>query len=133
MEYGSIVWDPHQHTRIKTLEAVQNKVARYVNQDWDTHKSVTTMTKYIGWLMHSRKDAWSTARLTFITNSIRNIHEHTLPTRVPYRLDTLNRTPTFEPGLTHIRFLSYQEASGLGIVCPRKLLPSRTQIHTEMQ
>ena len=24
IEYGSIVWDPHQHTQIKTFEAVQN-------------------------------------------------------------------------------------------------------------
>ena len=54
MEYGSIVWDPHQETRIKTLEAVQNKGARCANQDWDRHTSVTTMKKDIGWLM---KDA----------------------------------------------------------------------------
>ncbi len=33
MTYGSIVWDPHRQTRIKTLEAVQNKCTRYVNQD----------------------------------------------------------------------------------------------------
>ena len=31
------------------------------------------------------------------------------------------------------RFHSYREASGLGIVCPRKSLPSRTPIHSEMQ
>ena len=30
MEYGSIVWDPHQQTRMKTLEVVQNKGARYI-------------------------------------------------------------------------------------------------------
>ena len=44
------MWDPHQHTSIKTDETVQNKGARYVNQDWDIHNSVTTMKKYIGWL-----------------------------------------------------------------------------------
>ena len=98
MTYCSIVWDPHQQTRIKTLEAVHNKGARYVNQDWDRYKSVTTMKKDLGWI--------------------------TLHT---------NRTPIFEPGLTHTSFHSYPEASGLGTVCPRKLLPSRTQIHTEMQ
>ena len=52
-----LVWDPHQLTRIKTLEAVQNNGARYVNQDWDRHTSVTTMKKTsVG--SHSRKDAW---------------------------------------------------------------------------
>ena len=127
MEYGSIVWDPHQLTRIKTLEAVQNKGARYVNQDWDTFKSVTTMKKDLCWLK-SRKDAWLTdwhfSWSPFITFT--DIHFH-------HVLDPLNHTPTFEPGLTHTSFHSYPEASGLGIVCPRKLLPSRTQIHTEMQ
>ena len=50
MEYGGILWHPHQQTRIKTLEAVHNKGARYVNQDWDRHKSVITMKKDLGWL-----------------------------------------------------------------------------------
>ena len=53
MECGSIVWDPHRLTQIKTLEAVQNKGARYVDQDWDRHKSVTTMKKD-PWLAHVR-------------------------------------------------------------------------------
>ena len=50
MEYGSIVWDPHQQTRIKTLESVQTKGAQYVNQDWDRYRSVKTMKKYLGLL-----------------------------------------------------------------------------------
>ena len=126
MEYGSIVWDPHQLTRIKALEAVQNIGERYVNQDWDRHKSVTTLVQ-----------------TAFIMKSIHNIHGHrgsTLPPHVVKpahalrtRLGTLNRTPAFEPGLIHVSFHSYPEAPGLGIVCPRKLLPSRTHIHTENQ
>ena len=135
MEYGSIVWDPHQLTRIKTLKAVQNKGARYVNQDWDRHTSVTTMKKDLGWLTLQERRLVN--RLTFLMKSFitfTDIHFHHmwLSQRVPYVLDTLNRTPTFEPGLTPTSFHSYPEASGLGIVCPRKLLPSRTQIHTEM-
>ena len=80
MEYGSIVWDPHQHTRIKTREAVQNKGARYVNQDWDTYKSVTTMKKYLGWLTHQERRLVNI--LAFIMKSIHNIHGHTLPPHV---------------------------------------------------
>ena len=64
MEYGSIVWDPHQQTIIKTLEAVQNKVARYVNQDWDIYKSVITMNKDLGWLTLQERRLVN--RLTFL-------------------------------------------------------------------
>ena len=80
MEYGSIVWDPHQLTRIKTLEAVQNKGARYVNQDWDRHTSVTTMKKDLGWLTLQERRLVN--RLTFLMKSIHNIHGHTLPPHV---------------------------------------------------
>ena len=80
MEYGSIVWDPHQLTRIKTLEAVHNKGARYVNQDWDRHTSVTTMKKDLGWLTLQERRLVN--RLTFLMKSINNIHGHTLPPHV---------------------------------------------------
>ena len=80
MEYGSIVWDPHQLTRIKTLEAVQNKGARYVNQDWDRHTSVTTMKKDLGWLTLQERRLVN--RLTFLMKSIHNVHGHTLPPHV---------------------------------------------------
>ena len=80
MEYGSIVWDPHQQTRIKTLEAVQNKGARYVNQDRDRYKSVTTMKKDLGWLTLQERHLVN--RLTFLVKSIHNIHGHTLPPHV---------------------------------------------------
>ena len=30
LEYGCIVWDPHQTSRIQLLESVQNKGARYI-------------------------------------------------------------------------------------------------------
>ena len=74
MEYGSIVWDPHQQTRIKTLEADQN------NQDWDTYKSVTTTKKDLGWLTLQERRLVN--RLTFLMKSIHNIHGHTLPPHV---------------------------------------------------
>ena len=74
MEYGSIVWDPHQHTRMKTLKAVQNKGARYVNQYWDRYKSVTSMKKDLGWLALQERRLVN--RSTFLMKSIHNIHGH---------------------------------------------------------
>ena len=49
LEYGCIVWDPHQTSRIQLLERVQNKGARYVMQDWDKHTSVSQMKLSLGW------------------------------------------------------------------------------------
>ena len=80
MEYGSIVWDPHQQTRITTLEAVQNKGARYVNQEWDRHNIVTTMKKDLGSLTLQERRLVN--RLTFKMKSIHNVHGHTFPAHV---------------------------------------------------
>ena len=72
MEYGSIVRDPHQYTRIKTLKAVQNKGARYANQDRDRHKCVTTTKKDLGWLTLQERRLVN--RRTFIMKSTHDIH-----------------------------------------------------------
>ena len=50
LEYGSLLWDPYQHVRIQQIEAVQNKAARYVHQDWQRTSSVTAMKDSLGWL-----------------------------------------------------------------------------------
>ena len=48
LEYGSLVWDPYQQVRIQQIEAVQNKAARYVHQDWQRTSSVTAMKDSLG-------------------------------------------------------------------------------------
>ena len=127
-------------TRINLPESRHSKPSKIKAHDMLT-KTGTDTRVWQPWRKtsvgsHSRKDAWLTdwhfSWSPFITFTDIHFHHMWLSQRVPYALDTLNRTPTFEPGLTPTSFHSYPEASGLGIVCPRKLLPSRTQIHTEM-
>ena len=43
LEHGSLVWYPYQQVRIQQIEAVQNKAARYVHQDWQRTLGVTSM------------------------------------------------------------------------------------------
>ena len=50
LEHGSLVWDPYQQVRIQQIEAVQNKAARCVHQDWQRTSSVTAMKEALGWL-----------------------------------------------------------------------------------
>ena len=63
------------------------------------------MKKDLGWLTVQERRLVN--RLTFLMKSIHNIHGHTLPPHVvkparALRTHTLNRTPTFEPGLCHL-------------------------------
>ena len=49
LEYCSPIWDPHHKKNIQKIEAVQNRAARYVNNDYSQHSSVTTMKEGMGW------------------------------------------------------------------------------------
>ena len=52
VEYASTVWDPHQWNKSQTnhIEAVQNKAARFVCNDWRRTSSVTAMRQHLEWL-----------------------------------------------------------------------------------
>lgn len=43
LEYACSVWDPHQTTLSNTLEAVQNRAARYIYSDYSYHTSVSQL------------------------------------------------------------------------------------------
>ena len=45
LEYGSIDWDPHQASRIKMLESVQNKGTRYVTREWSRYSSISDIKR----------------------------------------------------------------------------------------
>ena len=47
--YASSVWKPTGSTSAG-LQNVQQKVARFVNNDWSWESSPTTMIKELGWL-----------------------------------------------------------------------------------
>ena len=77
LEYGSLVWDPYQQVRIQQIEAVQNKAARYVHQDWQRTSSVTAMKDSLGWLPLQNRRLVN--RLTFMHKTIRRQHGYILP------------------------------------------------------
>ena len=68
LEHGSLVWDLYQQVRIWQIEAVQNKAARYVHQDWQRTSSVTAMEEALGWLPLQNRRLVN--RLTFIHKTI---------------------------------------------------------------
>ena len=86
MEYGSIVWDPHQQTRIVMLEGVQNKAARYVHQDWSRHTSVTALKNNVGWCTLQERRLVN--RLTFMSKTVCGHHKYTMP---PYIVKPVRR------------------------------------------
>jgi hypothetical protein len=49
LEYGSILWDPHQIYLIDAIEAVQRRAARYVCKNFSRFDSVTQMISELGW------------------------------------------------------------------------------------
>ena len=78
LEHGSLVWDPYQQVRIQQIEAVQNKAARYVHQDWQRTSSVRAMKEaLIGWLPLQNRRLVN--RLTFMHNTIHGQHGYMLP------------------------------------------------------
>ena len=77
LEYGSLVWDPYQQVRIQQIEAVQNKAARYVHQDWQRTSSVTAMKDSLGWLPLQNRRLVN--RLTFMHKTIHGQHGYILP------------------------------------------------------
>lgn len=49
LEYASTVWDPHTKKNITEIESVQRRAARFVNNCYDRHSSVTDLVKQLGW------------------------------------------------------------------------------------
>ena len=49
LEYAAQVWDPHNKTVIRSIEAVQNRGARFVKRNHSTYASVSQMIKDLQW------------------------------------------------------------------------------------
>ena len=49
LEYASSAWDPYMQKQIDSLEAVQNKAARFVTRDHSRDSSVTAMKEALQW------------------------------------------------------------------------------------
>ena len=96
LEYGCIVWDPHQTSRIQLLESVQNKGARYVMQDWDRHTSVSQMKLSLGWCTLQERRLVN--RLSFFHKSVHKYHRLELPPYVmkPQRISKNHHSHSFQ-------------------------------------
>ena len=49
LEYASTAWNPQSVTKIKKLEQIQNKAARFVTRSYDRDTSVTALKRDLGW------------------------------------------------------------------------------------
>ena len=51
LEYCCTVWDPHKRndTQVNRIEAVQNRAARFVKNDWRRDSSVSAMVRSLQW------------------------------------------------------------------------------------
>ena len=48
LEYCNTIWDPHNKCHINQLEALQNRAARFITNDFRRYSSVTQMKSDIG-------------------------------------------------------------------------------------
>ena len=106
LEYGSVVWDPHQQYLISQVEAVQRRAARFVFNNYrynpiDGYSSVTRMLEQLNWKTLERRRL--EARLTFFHKAVYGLialpinqylspyhnprptrHSHNLQYRIPF-------------------------------------------------
>ena len=64
LEYGAAVWDPHLRKDIESLERIQRRAARWIEEDYNTRASVTQMMKKLN--LDPLQDRRQTARLTLM-------------------------------------------------------------------
>jgi hypothetical protein len=66
LEYGCVVWDPHQVNHINALERVQRAAARFVTNSYSWRISVTDLLQRLGW--NSLAERRKTQRITSFYN-----------------------------------------------------------------
>ena len=49
LEYASTAWDPHTQVNINKIEMVQNRAARFVNNQYGQNTSVTKLLMQLDW------------------------------------------------------------------------------------
>ena len=71
IEYGCTVWDPHTHKDIDKIEKVQRRAARFVNNDYSWHTSVSCLINDLEW--QSLQSRRSTLKVTMMYKIIHNL------------------------------------------------------------
>ena len=100
LEYGAAIWDPYTKIKQNQLEMVQRRAARYVNNDYSRHSSVTQMLQKLGW--RSLEQRRADIRLIFLYKSLHglvavNLQEHlTLQSRVSRQNHPMSFVPLSE-------------------------------------
>lgn len=83
LEYASAIWSPHQAYLIHSLEAIQNRAARFISHDYNRHSSVTSIKLSLSLTsLQTRRDI---ALLCLLQKLIYSRHASTLPLTRPMR------------------------------------------------
>jgi hypothetical protein len=77
VEYCSSTWDPGSVGRIKQVEAVQRKAARFTTNTWDRQRSVTNLLQELNW--RSLQERRLIRRLTLMYQAHHNLTAITIP------------------------------------------------------
>ena len=86
LEYSSSVWSPYTQQNINHIEMIQRRAARWVNHDYSSYSSVTSMIRQLGW--RTLQDRRSDARLTMFYKIVNGLVAIPMPSYVksPVRL-----------------------------------------------
>ena len=105
VEYATSVWDPHTQRNTNTLEMVQRRGARFVQNDYRRTSSVTNMLHDLNWeTLQSRRSKVKVIHLYKITNHLIDIPSR--PNLIPTGASTRGHNIKFlQP---HCRTMVYQ-------------------------
>ncbi|XP_072046872.1 uncharacterized protein [Amphiura filiformis] len=85
LEYCSAIWDPYQNSNKATLEKIQRRAARFVQNDHSRKSSVTKMLTNLRW--ETLENRRTKLRLTSIYKEVHNL----APSNVKPLSNTTNR------------------------------------------
>ena len=83
LEYASSTWSPHQDYLIRTLEAVQNRAARFIAGNYNYHSSITLIKQDLGFMSLDQRRV--IALLCLFHRYIYSNKFHCLPLHLPLR------------------------------------------------
>ena len=105
VEYASTVWSPSTQTYINKIEMVQRRALRWVNSNYSTYTSVSSMTDSLGW--RSFEDRRADARLILFYKIVHNLGAVTLPQYInrPVKMTRHMHPPPFRPDTSYSQLL----------------------------
>ena len=83
VEYATVAWSPHTKKGIDCIEAVQRRAARFVNNDYSRHSSVSSMLTDLNW------PSLQSRRRMYDLGMFYKIHRGQVNISVPYELTSV--------------------------------------------